>query len=95
MLDEGFGASEAWRVMNELWRAAPASIASSSVFAADPTPTPSPGKSAVTETASPSASPSKKKTRRRTRVDARRNARKEPKATATPEKAAASPTPKK
>ena len=75
-------------------------IAQSSVFAADPTPAPSPAKGAVTESASPTPSP-EKKTRRRTRVEARRKgretrreARKEPKASPTPEKAAATPTPK-
>ena len=75
-------------------------IAQSSVFAADPTPSPSPAKGAVMESASPTPSP-EKKTRRRTRVEARRKgretrreARKEPKASPTPEKAAATPTPK-
>lgn len=52
-------------------------IAQSSVFAADPTPTPSPAKGAVTkESASPTASPTNK-TRRRTRVEARRTGREE------------------
>jgi uncharacterized membrane protein len=75
-------------------------ISQSSIFAADPTPAPSPAKEAVTESASPTPSP-EKKTRRRARVEARRKARetrrearKEPKASPTPEKAAATPTPK-
>jgi uncharacterized membrane protein len=74
--------------------------AQSTVFAADPTPAPSPAKEAVSESASPTPSP-EKKTRRRARVEARRKARetrrearKEPKASPTPEKAAATPTPK-
>jgi uncharacterized membrane protein len=59
-------------------------IADSSVFAADPTPSPSPVnptpspspvKGAATETASPSRSPAK--TRRRARVEARRTGRQE------------------